>query len=734
MRPSPLAASLLVVPLALFAEQPAHTPRTSPAPSKDTAASFPVTRVALYKNGVGFFEHTGHVSGDAAVTIDLTSGQLNDVLQSLTAIDLNGGRISGAGYNSTTPLEQQLKTLPLSLDDNPTASDFYSAIRGARVEVRSGAVAITGRLLSVEVRSAPKADDSSATNNIDRYFVTVVSDSGDTRTIELTAATSVRLLDTSLHNDVSRYLQLIDANRSQGLRHLTLSDNGTGTRELRVSYISEVPIWKSTYRVLFTNSTSSSQQATLQGWSVVDNTTGADWNNVQLSLIAGAPQSFIQPLSQPIYSRRPEVAIAQEAQLTPQTHDSSLEALVNGPLSASQTVAVNGMASGAPRGLIHGLGSSTGAGIGASSGGNIGGVYGTVKVEPSMSYEDAAVTSIAPDTQAAGFDDFFEYRINQPITIRKNESALVPIMQSKVTADPVTLVSYSSGRTSQPLRALWVTNTSGLTLDRGSFTIIEDGNFAGEGLLDPVHPDEKRLLSYAADQAVHAAVEDEKNSSHVTLIRGSRGVLNIHRAEIHEVTLVLHNAAPARRTIVSEVPVINGWKLDSLTNTASSDPKPVETTPTVYRFRTELAPGETARLHIGANHSGYTTYYLTRSDDNQLQLILNASEHNSALEAALQPVLDARRKVADAQEAVDQTKANLDSLRSDEERQRANIVALKDADKSARDRFVNELNKTEDAINTAQSELTTRTAALDAAKAALANSIENLQIDTSTKS
>src|ERR1700761_8414647 len=325
MRPSQFAASLLAVPLALFAERPAHTPRTPASPpAADHGSNLPVTRVALYKNGVGFFEHTGRVTGDAAVTIDFTSGQLNDVLQSLTAIDLNGGRISGAGYNSPPPLHQPLKPLSLPLDDNPTASDFYSSIRGARVEVRSGSVSISGRLLSVEVRSEKSSNDNS-TSSIDHYFLTVVSDSGDTRTLELTSSTSVRLLDPELHNDVARYLQLIDANRSQGLRHLTLSDHGTGTRELRVSYISEVPIWKSTYRILFTNSSSASQQATLQGWSVVDNTTGADWNNVQLSLIAGAPQSFIQPLSQPIYSRRPEIGIAQEAQLTPQTHDSGFD-------------------------------------------------------------------------------------------------------------------------------------------------------------------------------------------------------------------------------------------------------------------------------------------------------------------------------------------------------------------------------------------------------------------------
>ena len=756
MRPFPLLASLLVLPAVLPAQQhPAQHHQVQPVAhavtrtTTENPASLPVTRVALYKNGVGFFEHTGRVTGDAAVTIDFTSGQLNDVLQSLTAIDLNGGRISGAGYNSTTPLEQQLKTLPLSLDDNPTASDFYSAIRGARVEVRSGTasigvpggrslsagVTITGRLLSVEVRSSKPADSNATA--IDRYFLTVVSDTGDTRTVELTAATSVRLLDASLHSDVTRYLQLIDANRSQGLRHLTLSDRGTGNRELRVSYISEVPIWKSTYRILFTNSGTASEKATLQGWSVVDNTTGADWNNVQLSLIAGAPQSFIQPLSQPIYGRRPEIPIAQEAQLMPQTHDSSIEAMdlkeeapvAQGRLPRVQGMAaMSGMAAGSPGGIA--VGSGNGAGIGSGSAGNIGGGIYRSTGGPITNYQMYAENSVAPDTKSAAFDDFFEYRINQPITIRKNESALVPILQAKVSADPVTLVSYTAGRTSQPLRALWITNTSGLTLDRGSFTIIEDSNFAGEGLLDPVHPDEKRLLSYAADQAVHVAVEDEKSTNRVTLLRGSHGVLNIHREDLHEVTLVLHNAAPARRTVVSEVPVINGWKLDSVENPSSTDPKPIETTPTVYRFRNEIAPADTARLHIGATHAGFTTYRLASSNDNQLEFLLNTTGHNPALVAALQPILNARAKVGTAQTAVDQTKSRLDSLRSDEDRQRANIVALKDADKSSRDRFVAELNKTEDALNAAQSELTTRTAALDAAKADLANAIDNFSIDT----
>ena len=139
--------------------------------------------------------------------------------------------------------------------------------------------------------------------------------------IELTPALSVRPLDANLQGQLDRYLELLSSTHSTGLRHLTLDALGQGQRELRVSYISEVPVWKSTYRMVFPRTPNGN--AIVQGWAVVDNTVGADWDNVQLSLVAGAPQSFIQPLSQPLYTRRPEIPIATEAQLTPQTHEAA---------------------------------------------------------------------------------------------------------------------------------------------------------------------------------------------------------------------------------------------------------------------------------------------------------------------------------------------------------------------------------------------------------------------------
>lgn len=822
MRFRHLAVAAAPVPLVLsLVAQAPHAPAKPTPPRPSVSATLPVTSVSLYKNGVGYFEHTGHVTGDGAVTIDFTSAQLNDVLQSLTAIDLGGGRILGAGYNSTTPLDQQLRTLPFTLSEDSSAADFYAAIRGARVSVTGPGGAISGRLLSIEVRggAAANSDGDSDSHNkttAERRYLTVVSDSGEVRTLELTNATSVRLLDPALQQSVGRYLQLVESNRSQGLRHLTLQDNGTGTREVRVSYISEVPVWKSTYRLLFTPSATSGAAgldsrtretgtATLQGWSVVDNTTGADWINVHLSLIAGAPQSFIQPLSQPIYSRRPEIPIATEAQLAPQTFDSSMEANANGlsgnvqdptgatipnaqvvatnsatgaqfrgntdasgqfqinapagsyrlqisspgfqqvvmnnamtgsPLnatlnvgSASQTVEVsaadvssmpmNGRSYGALAKIAPGVAAAPPPMIRAGAGGNIGG---------GVMYQQMAANSLQVNSSTSAFDDFFSYAIDSPVTILKNQSALVPILQAKIPAESVSLIHYANGSVSQPLRALWLTNASGLTLDRGSFTVIEAGNFAGEGLLDPVHPNEKRLVSYAADQAVHVTTEGDRTTNHLTLIQGSKGVVNIHRADIHEVTLVFHNAAATRRTMVSEVPVVGGWELDSKRE-GSTDPKPVETTASVYRFKTEVDAGATVKLHVGSTHSGFTSWYLNNSNDSQINFLLSQTNHNPAFEAALKPILDARRKVADAEARVNETNTKLTAIRSDEDRQRANITALAGADKSARERFVNDLNKTEDAINAAQAELAQREKILADAKEDLSQKIEAFSID-----
>ena len=754
--PLALSACLAVSPLLTRAE----VRRSQPAPPLPRKDQLPVTHVSLYKNGIGFFEHTGRVIGDAAVTLDLTSSQLNDVLQSLTAIDLNGGHITGAGYNSTTPLDQQLLALPLSLGEQPTQQDLFQTLRGARVEITGTGAPFTGRILSLEVRLTSVSQDPSKPF-LDRRFLTVIADSGATRTLELTSTTVVRLLDTPLRSDLTTYLELLNRNRFEGIRHLTLTDRGTGTRDLRVSFLSEVPIWKSTYRILTTDlivphgaiPPSKSQAATLQGFSVIDNTTGEDWNNVHLSLIAGSPQSFLQPLAQPIYTRRSEIPIAQDAELTPQTHDSAIPNDIKmlkedgpPPPAVAGVAGMSGMsggsAGGEPGGVLGAMGSAPPVAVGPGSSGNSGGgprrLAGPLNgrqfnssaqlAAPMQPYETIASGSTNPNTTTAAFDDLFAYNLTDPVTIPRNGSALVPILQTPIQTERVTLWSPSQPI---PLRALWITNTSELTLDRGSFTLVENGSFGGEGLLDTIHPGERRLLSYAADQAVRVSIDHRNDARRVTTISVSKGVLKATSAEIAEVEYLVANAAPDARTVIVEQPRRPGWTLDSAGGTGSTDPKPAETTPTAYRFRVATAPKESVRLHIGERHTVDEFFRLVDATDDQLTLFLHNSNASPALLQQLEPVFAAKRALTTLDRQVDEKQVAITQLIEDQKRLRDNLAALKGSseERSLAKRYTAQLNTQEDTLAALRRDLATLQTQHASAQQDLDAKIASLQIN-----
>jgi hypothetical protein len=682
----------------------ASAPAMAAAPTAPAIPSaikdLPVRKVVLYKNGVGYFEHAGKVSGNQRVTIDFTSSQLNDVLQSLTVLDQGGGRIGGVNYNSTTPLAEQLKTLSLGMSDDPSSTELFQALRGQRVEVAGGpGGTLTGRLMSIESRTEKAGTGD---NTVDKYYLTLVAGSGAVKVIELTPALSVRPLDGNLQGQLDRYLELLSSTHSTGLRHLTLDALGQGQRELQVSYISEVPVWKSTYRIVFPREATG--KATMQGWAVVDNTVGADWDNVQLSLVAGAPQSFIQPLSQPLYSRRPEIPIAMLVETTPQTHeaaemkafdrvglaakvsapaavpaDSEVSATLNNQLvdsavlngrNASELVKVMPGATfnnGGPSGNGYMAGSVGGRGVG-------GGVY-----RASDAIQEGDVSTNA-------FDDFFEYALAAPVTIHKNESAMVPILQQDLPAEHVTLWSEKDPT---PLRAVWLENNSKLTLDSGSFSIFESGEFAGEGLLDPIHPGEKRLLSYALDQAVRVKVTARDGKRTIHHLSFHKGVIVETHMNVDSATYSATNSADVDRVVLIEhARRANGWTLDE-------GLKAEETTPDLYRFKVPVAAHSTAKLEVRQRGPEYVTVDLRnnpRQEDFLLQLLKDVPD---ALDK-LKPVIDAQGALTDLDQRIDVSKKAEETAAADEARDRENLTALKGND--AAKRFVEELNRAEDQL------------------------------------
>jgi hypothetical protein len=696
MRRTLAALCLLAFTLPLSAQTPAKPKPAAP----QVPQVLPVRKVVLYKNGVGFFEHAGTVNGNQRVTIDFTSSQLNDVLQSLTVLDEGGGRIAGVNYNSTTPLAEQLKSLSLGMTDDPSSTELFQALRGQRVEVTGGpGGAITGRLMSIESRSE-KVGTGDAT--VDKYYLTVVAASGAVRVVELTPALSVRPLDANLQGQLDRYLELLSTTHANGLRHLTLDALGQGQRSLRVSYISEVPVWKATYRMVFPRVANGN--ATVQGWAVVDNTVGVDWDNVQLSLVAGAPQSFIQPLSQPLYTRRPEIPIATAEQTTPQTHEAAVSEETVKALAAPSRIPRAKMSSQANYGVagMEGQGGSSG---GVMDSAFIGGVF-----RPSDVLQQGDVTTNA-------FDDFFEYALTQPVTIHKNESAMVPILQQELPAEHVTLWSEKEPT---PLRAVWLENKSNLTLDSGSFSIFESGEFAGEGLLDPIHPGEKRLLSYAADQAVKVHRSGQKNARTLHHIALHEGVLVEQTSEVTESTYTVSSAASEARTVIVEHARRPGAELDS-------EPKPTETTPTAYRFKLTVEPHQSADLHVREKATLSETIRIYPNDDRSGFLVA-ISKFTPALEEKLRPLIDAETALSNLNRKIQESEQKEKSLAGDEARARENLTALKGND--AGKRFVAELNQAEDDIGAVRKARVDFEKERDAARARVESIIAQLSFDT----
>jgi len=721
MRRFLLALLLFALPLTLpaqnakvpFIKAPPSAVLAAPSAARDTI-DLPVRKVVLYKNGVGYFEHAGTVNGNQRVSVDFTSAQLNDVLQSLTALDSKGGMIGAVGYNSTMPIAQQLSTLALGLKDYPATLEVYHAIRGQRVEVTGAGAPLTGRLVNIEYR---KETDKNGATSEDHYFLIVETDTGALRTAELSDAVSVRMIDPSLQKQFASYLEIVASAQDQQLRHLTLEDRGQGERQLQVSYISEVPVWKSTYRIVFPRDPNGN--ATVQGWAVVDNTVGVDWNNVQLSLVAGAPQSFIQPLSQPLYTRRPTIPIATAAQNAPVTHEAAETVTVQSEMMNNQFAAPTRVprniqmvtpqtappASFGVAGMV-GMGSGSGGGMGSGYGSNSGGgVY------------RASDVIQAGDVSTNAFDDFFEYALTQPVTIHKNESAMVPILQQELPATHVTVWSDSHPT---PLRAIWLENTSKLTLDSGSFSIFESGEFAGEGLLDPIHPGEKRLLSYAVDQAVKVRRGDFSQTRTLHHVAVHEGVMVETTSSVTDTTYTVTNAADETRAVMVEHSRQPRAEL-------VSDEKPAETTATAYRFRMAVEPHKTADLHVRERSDISEKIQIAEQSDNG-DVLITTGNYSPALAQVLKPAIDAQTALADLNSKIDEITEKQKTLAEDENRYRENLKALKDS--ATAKRFVDELNQAEDAIEAARKEQTDLEKQRDQAQAHLDIVIAQLSFDT----
>ena len=744
-----LACFFLIVSASLAVGE--TTAKKAPISEPQMASDhLPVKKVVLYKNGVGYFEHTGKVRGNQDLTIDFTTDQLNDVLKSLTVIDMGEGHITGVRYNSIAPVSERLKGLRVPFGEDISRADFLKALRGTRVEVKTGSSSATGRLLSVETRRKQN-DRGNDIGEVTEFAI--VTDAGELRSFELLPSTVVRVAEKGLNEDVSRYLSLLGSSRTQELRRMVVSTAGIGERDLFVSYISEVPVWKSTYRIILPSDHGAKPM--LQGWAIVDNTVGEDWKDVQLSLVAGAPQSFVQAISQPYYARRPEIPLPEAAMLTPQTHEATLKNYsINAAYNATQSAtslqgtvtdpsgAGVGGAQVTVRNEETGVSQSTTTDssghysfFGIPSGNSalfinargfqqqtmsniylgsnrlneihatlrVGSASETVTVEAAAATVQTETSEISPEAQGKAAGDLFSYDLKQKISIGKDQSALVPILQSRIDAEKVDLWNPQS---SGVLRALWMTNSSNLTLDSGTFNIVEADTFAGEGLIDVLKPGEKRLLSYAADPSVRVRIEHNKlqnsddndddddtaSTETLTHLRIFHGTMILTRQQQRTITYVVRNSDTNPKDVIIEHPAGSGWKLED-------GIKPEESTASFDRFRLKVGPAATEKLTVKELRPAESTYVLSELNTNYVELF-SGRQPSPDVQTALHQVLDQKTKLSGLDTQINIRQQEINSITTDQGRVRENMKALRGSaeEKVLLQRYAQQLNSQEDRI------------------------------------
>ena len=611
------------------------------------AAEIPVREVILYKSGVGYFERAGDLRPGESARLDFKASDMNDVLKSLTVGEKNGGKITGLRYDSSEPLGQKLAEFPFHLDGQQPLSAFLDQMRGARIEMKYGSETVSGTIITARLAAAT---DKTA----EREQVVLLLDSGELRTLDLAAAASIRFTDAALQLQLKDYLTAVNQSRSKDKRSVYVDSSDAKDRQVVASYMVPMPVWKSSYRLIFPGSTAQAQnEPTLEGWAIVDNTTGEDWTKVRLSVVSGRPVSFISRLYEPRYVQRATVDLPDDRAAGPVVHEGAFDAVA---APSAPQVAVNmspakmapsaGLAGQAMRKSLTAMGGAP----------------------DHFEYQarETQASSLNVETQGRDLGELFEYSFAGPVTIKKNESAMLPFLQQKLGARK--LLIYNDRYGQHPMSAAELTNSTGKTLDGGPITVFDANSYGGEALVETLRAGDKRLISYAVDLGTRITTQFDSEQDYVREVHVNRGMLTARSAVQEKKTYTIRNVDAKPKTLMIEHAQRPTYKLMNL--------KPTETTSNSYRFEVKLAPNATEKFPVSEERVYDNTFAVSSLSPDNLQVYFQNKAIPEAARRQLGKILDQKKQIAANDQEIRRIENEQNEAIRDQERIRQNITSL----------------------------------------------------------
>jgi hypothetical protein len=626
-------------------------------------AVLPIRRVVLYKHGVGYFERKGKVSGSEALSLDFKARDMNDVLKSMTVL-VSGGTVSAVSYDSTKPLEQLLQEATIRIPETGSLTALLGQIKGARVRVRvGGKESLEGVIVGLEPLPVVEGKAS-----VVRPFLALLV-GASLRTFDILELAELEFLDEAVRKDLEFYLATVLSSYKKDSKRMSILTAGEGERELFVSYVVEAPVWKTSYRILMEEN----EKPLLQGWALVDNTGDEDWVDVDLALIAGLPVSFVHDLYNPRYMKRPVVEVRTEAAVAPVIPEEAYEG-------------------GGARGEMEKESMDFGAAVGGP-GAPRGQAVTSAGVVKGGRMREAAEKSVAVKTLTKEVGDLFEYRVDHPVSVHRNQSALVPILQQPFEGRRVLLYNRAT-REKNPMACLELTNSTGLTLEGGPVTVMEADTYVGEAMLDTMKPEDKRFVPYAVELSCTVSVDDRTENGPVFRSVVNRGMISAEFYQVRHTKYVVRNKGKRPAVFFLEHPR-TGWELR---DTA----EPVETTDNFWRFKLELAAGASQEFTVKERLPGVQHHYFHNlSNVDEVAFFLRSRFIDERVATTLREVLALRERVAALTQDEKRLTDERTQLFKDQERIRSNIESLKSgaSQRELAERFVAKLSEQENRLD-----------------------------------
>jgi len=685
---APIVGAIAVAGFVILKPRP-----TTAEPGKADAAAtpaLPISKVILFSSGVGYFERKGEVDGNTRVDLTFQVRDINDLIKSMVLQD-EKGMISAVSYDSFDPVERTLKSFAVNLTGNPSFGQILSQLRGEKVEVVLQQTAvnqpgtITGSVIGLETQHQPGGKDGVVNVEVVNLWCTE-----GVRSLKLNEIQRLRFLNPTTENEFRRALDTLALSHDAQKKAVTLNFTGEGKRNVSVGYVVENPIWKTSYRLVLDKD----GKPFLQGWAVVDNPTDDDWNSVGMALISGRPISFQMDLYQPLYVARPTVEMELFQSLRPVAYGGAVGGegkagrLAGAPAKKPaarfepQALKENGAEKfkSADRSGMSGLGASTQFGRNLAD-----------DMDKRMNLQQG-VQSAATASQLG---DFFQYVINQPVSLPRQKSALLPIVNKEVEATRLSIYN-SAVHAKFPMLGLKLKNTSGLHLMQGPITVFEGSTYAGDARIQDVPPSDERLISYAVDLGTEVEAKSHFPPQRLVAVKIEHGVLFRTDKMREEKTYTATNRTGAERTLWIEHPYRPQFTL-------VSTEKPIERTQEVYRFEMKLpaAAKESVSQTVIEEQDIATAISISNTDDNSIRFFMNNAVSSPGVKQALQGALDLKGKLATVRQELGHVTEQLRVITEDQARLRANLREMPST-AAAYKRYLEKFDKQETEIETLQ--------------------------------